>query len=303
MVLVLLVLAAGSPPSVTLESSDCAPGLVTAIQDELEVAGFPTERSSDVGAQVAHVDVHCVDANVIVQVEDRVTPKSVRRTLQLQPRPRAEVLVALQVVELLHASLAETRFASLTQVPAPVVRFLEQREPPAPSPWNLAVGAGATWAPIGFGVQPSVSAEISRAVSSWKPARLELGALLTATVHASLLRGTGGQAELGLVESRGLVAVSFEQASWMIRPRLSAGVLLVWAAGHADVGYGAKSGATATFEVGLGLSVSRAVNSWLALNAGVDVAVTPFPVVVRLPDSSTRIGLPLLAAQIGAVFR
>lgn len=296
------VLAAAPLPDVTL-ASDCPAGLVTAIREELEVAGFPTQLSADEGAQVAHVDVHCVDASVVVQIEDRVTPKSVRRLLQLQSRARAEVLVALQVVELLHASLAETRFAALTQVPAPVVRFLEKREPAPPSPWKLGAGVGATWAPVGFGVQPSVSVEVSRAVSSWNSARLELGLLLTGTVHASLLQGTGGRAETGLVESRGVFALNFEKASWMIRPRFSAGVLLVWAVGHADTGYGANAGATATFEVGLGVSVSRAVTNWLALSAGVDVAITPFPVVVRLPDSTTRIGVPLVAAQIGAVFR
>jgi len=297
-----LAVAAAAAPDVTLDS-DCPDGLVTAIREELEVAGFPTERSSVGGEQVAHLDVRCVDASVVVQVEDRVTPKSVRRTLQLQARPRAEVLVALQVVELLHASLAETRFAALTQVPAPVVRFLEKREPPPPSAWNLAAGVGATWAPVGFGVQPSVSAEVSRAVSSWTAARLELGLLLTGTVHASVLQGRGGRAELGLVESRGVVAVNFEQGSWMIRPRFSAGVLLVWAAGQADTGYGARSGATATSEVGLGLSVSRTVTSWLALSAGVDVAVTPFPVVVSFPDSNTGIGVPLVAAHLGAILR
>ena len=296
-----LLLAAANQPDVTL-ASDCETGLVTAIREELEVAGFPTELSSE-GGQVAHLDLHCIDASVVVEVEDRVTPKSVKRTLQLQSRPRAEVLVALQVVELLHASLAETRFAALTRVPEPVVRFLDKREPAAPSAWNLAAGVGVTWAPMGFGVQPSVSVEVSRSVSTWNSARLELGLLLTGTVHASQLQGIGGTAEIGLVESRGVFAVNFPRAGWMIRPRFSAGLLLVWAAGLANSGYGARSGATATFETGLGLTVSREVTNWLSLFAGVDVAITPFPVVVRVPDSSTQIGVPLLAVQMGAVFR
>lgn len=302
----LLVLALGAAePAVTLEAVDCPVTLVTAIRDELAAAGFTTELASDAGAQVAHAALRCEEALVHVQLEDRVNPKSVGRTLPFSARPRSEVLIAIQVVELLHASLAETRFAALTQVPVPqpVVRFLEQREPTAPSPWNVAFGGGVTYAPGGFGAQPSVSAEVSRAISSWSSGRLELGASLGATVGATVLRSTGGEADTGLVESRALLAAAFSQQGWKVRPRVSLGVLWVWATGRSEGLYEATAGATGTFEAGVGVSASRALTSWLSLTLGVEVAVTPFPIQVQLPDSTTRIGVPILGAQLGVVFR
>ena len=60
---------------------------------------------------------------------------------------------------------------------------------------------------------------------------------------------------------------------------------------------------TGTFAAGLGVAAARVLTSWLSLSLGVDVAVTPFPVEVRLPESTTRIGAPLLTAQLGVVFR
>lgn len=302
----LLLLALGAvEPAVTLEAVDCAPSLVTAVQEELVAAGFVTQLSADVGAQVAHVSLRCEVTRVVVQLEDRVTPKSVARTLERSARARSEVLVALQVVELLHASLAETRFASLTQppVPQPVVRFLEQREPPPSSPWRVAVGGGATFAPGGFGVQPSVSVDVSRAVNDWPSARLEVGAFLGATVGATTLRVVQGEADTGFLESRALLAVTLGKEGWSIRPRLSLGVLWVWAAGRAEGFYEPSTGVTGTFEAGLGISASRTLTPWLSLYLGVDAAITPFPVRVRLPEIETVIGVPLISAQAGVVFR
>ena len=302
----LLLFALGAvDPSVTLEATDCAPSLVTSVQEELVAAGFVTLLSADVGAQVAHVSLRCEGARVMVQLEDRVSPKSVGRTLMLSPRARSEVLVALQVVELLHASLAETRFASLTQppVPQPVVRFLEQREPPRSSLWSVAVGGGATFAPGGFGLQPSISVEVSRAVSEWPSGRLEVGALLGATVGATKLRVVQGEADTGLVESRAVLAATFGREGWSIRPRLSLGVLWVWAAGRAEGFYQPSTGVTGTFEAGLGVSAARTLTPWLSLHLGLDVALTPFPVRVRLPALETIIGVPLISAQTGVVFR
>jgi hypothetical protein len=298
----LLILAA-APDAVTLEASGCGPGLANSIRDELEAAGFPTRLTEDRDAQVARVVVHCAASEVVVRIEDRVTSKAVERTLVLAEGPRSEVLAAIQVVELLHASLAETRFASLMPVPVRVERFLAQREPAPPGSWNLAAAGGVSWAPGGFGAQPSVSLELSRPVITGTPWRLEFGGEVNATVRASLLQGTGGQAEVGLVEPRALVAAAWEHDAWTVRPRVSAGALVVWAVGHAQGVYGASSGATATFQVAIGGSVSRPVTPWLALEAGVDLSVAPIAVQVQFPDSTTRIGAPLLTAQLGVVFR
>ncbi|MDP1821697.1 MAG: hypothetical protein Q8L48_00565 [Archangium sp.] len=308
MSLLVLVVLAGvdalpPSPSVILEAVDCPEALTAAIRDELEVAGFPTLVASRSAPQVASVIARCTGDQVVTRIEDRITSKSVERTLAWTAGPRSEVLVAIQVVELLHASLAETRFAALTHVPLPVERFLAEREPTPPTPWEFSAAGGVMFAPGGFGVQPAVSAEVSRAVSSSPAWRLEFGAALAATVHATVLRSTGGQADVGLVESCALAAAAFERGGWTARPRVSLGVLLVWGVGRAGGDYGAASGATATFEVGLALSLARAVTSWLSVKAGLGVAVTPFPVQVRLPDATTSIGLPVLSAQLGVVFR
>lgn len=299
----LLVGAQPLPAAVTLEAADCPPELTGSIRDELESAGFLTSVGARAGAQVAHVVARCEGARVVVRIEDRVTSKVVERSLASVQGPRSEVLAAIQVVELLHASLAETRFAALLPVPPQVERFLAQREPPPPTRWNFAATGGVSWAPGGFGFQPSLSAAVSRPLTSGTGWQLELGGALTATVHATLLRGTGGEADVGLVEPRALLAVAFERGGWTVRPCVSLGALFVWAVGRAGGAYGAASGATGTFEAALGLSFSRALNPWLALSAGVDAAVAPVPVQVQLPDSTTRIGAPVLSAQLGVVFR
>jgi hypothetical protein len=275
-----------------------------AIRDELEAAGMSTQLEEG-EAQVAHVTVHCEVTRVIARVDDRVTSKSVERHLELTPGARGDVLLALRVVELLHASLAETRYAALAQVPAPVGQFLAKREPPPPpSRWEFALTGGFTYAPGGFEAQPSISGEFARSVKAWSSLQLELGGMLSATVRASKLRSSAGAADMGLVEPRGQVALAWESSGWSLRGRFSLGMLLVWAVGREATGiWGAQAGATTTFELGLGVSATRALTDWLSLRAGVDVAIAPFPVRVLIPEAGASVGLPILTLQLGLVFR
>jgi hypothetical protein len=81
-------------------------------------------------------------------------------------------------------------------------------------------------------------------------------------------------------------------------------MLLVWAVGREATGiWGAQAGATTTFELGLGVSATRALTDWLSLRAGVDVAIAPFPVRVLIPEAGASVGLPILTLQLGLVFR
>lgn len=300
----LLLLFLAATPSVTLSVSECPDSMKQAIRDELEAAGMSTQLDEG-EAQVAHVTVQCEVTRVIARIDDRVTSKSVERQLELTPGARGDVLLALRVVELLHASLAETRYAAIAQVPAPVEQFLAKREPPPPpSRWEFVITGGFTYAPGGFEMQPSVSGEFTRSVKTWSSWQLELGGMLSATVRASKLRSEAGAADMGLVEPRGQVALAWESSGWSLRGCFSLGMLLVWAVGREATGiWGAKAGATTTLATGLGFSATRTLADWLSLRAGVDVAVTPFPVRVTIPETTASIGLPIVTLQLGLVFR
>jgi hypothetical protein len=293
----LLVLHAGATPGVvTVAPSTCPAALVDTIRAELVCAGFATEGSS---AQLATVITRCDEpGRVLVRLEDDVTQKAVERSLALGADARQDARVAVQVVELLRASLAETRFASLMTVPEPVERFLAEQE----VAWRGELAAGAMLAPGAFGVQPSVSGALwrSQALRGWQ---LEFGALVEATVHATRLRATGGSADVGLIWPRVAIAASVELGGVWLAPRVGLGALLVWASGNADATHIATAGVAPTFAASVGVAARRQVTGWLALGLAADVAVAPFPVTVSLPQLTTALGAPFFSFSLHAAFR
>jgi len=273
------LLLAAAPAGVLLEVDGCPPQLTSTIHDELLAAGF----SGDSG-EIARISTRCSAEAIQVRIEDRVTEKTVER--------------AVQVVELLHASLAEARARRrVAQVPAQVDAFLAQREEPASVPWSAGLELGAIGGLGAFGVEPALFGEISRPV--WK---VELGLSLAGTVHASSLSSLAGRALLGLALAQGTAALPVELGGFRLSPRLGLGTLVVWASGEASSAYQSSFGATAVFALTLGASLWRSLAPWLSAGLLLDVTAAPVPVRVEVPGASTRVGLPLLALALGVRF-
>lgn len=293
----LLLLGAGATPGVVMVSpSTCPTELVDTIRAELVCAGFATDEGSP---RLATVITRCDEpGRVLVRLEDDVTHKAVERSLELVADARQSARVAVQVVELLHASLAEARFASLVKVPEPVQRFLAEQE----LAWRGELAGGVMLAPGAFGVQPAVAGALwrSQALRNWQ---LEFGALVEATVHATRLKATGGTADVGLVWPRVAVAASIELGSVWLAPRVGLGALLVWANGSADATHVGTAGVAPTFAASVGVAARRQVTGWLALGLAADVAVAPFPVTVALPQLTTHLGAPFFSFSLHAAFR
>jgi hypothetical protein len=294
----LLLALASAPGPVTLAPTTCDPALRAALRDELLAAGFSVD---DAGAPIATIITRCdAPGRVFARVEDHVTRKAVERELEPGEGSRVASRAAVQVVELLHASLAEARFAALVDVPAPVERFLAAREV---GPWHTELGGGVLVAPGGFGVEPAVSAALwrSQRLGGW---RVSVGALVDATVRATVLRSAAGEADVGLVAARVAAATDFDLGGLLqLSPRVGVGVLLAWASGRAAASNVGSIDAVPTFTASLGLTVSRQLTDWLALGLSADVGLTPFPIVVVLPDLQATLGAPYVTVGLVVVLR
>lgn len=294
-VVAVLLSAAGG---VSVDAPGCPPALQEAVQAELTAAGFELVSGQ---APIAVVSLGCdEERGVKVRVEDAVTLKAVERRVELSPGPRGVMLVGVQVVELLHASLAEARWArEVTVVPAQVEQFLERREP---VPWRVELGAGALVSPGGFGAEPEVGVSVwrSQPLVGW---RLELGAQLDATVRATRLRSVGGTADVGVVLARLAVGASFEALGLSWTPRLGVGALLVWASGNAEGAYQAHTGVVPTALGLLGFSASRQLAAWVRVGLFIEGGGSPWPVVVLLPDGSTSVGAGVFTASAYVAFQ
>ena len=300
----LLWLGALGGAGVTLVAADCPPALAERVRDELVACGLEVGEGGP--GDVARIELacHAEQRTLEVRIDDRLTDKLVARVLPLEGADaRADARAALRVVELLHASLAETRLAHLLKpavLPAPVERFLDQKAPPPEPSWALGVRGGVAIAPGGFGAEPLVAAAVDRVLG-----RLELGARVAATVHATKLFGAGGAASVGLVDARAVASLGLELGTRVVvRPTLGVGALFVWATGRAEQGYAGRSVATPTFAPSVGVAAELRVLPWLALLAAVDVSVALPAVEVRFGDElAARIGQPLVVVSLGGVVR
>ncbi len=287
----------GAVGGVTVDASQCPPAVGEAVQSELNAAGF---ELVDGEAPIAVISLECdQEGSIKVRVEDAVTAKAVERRVELPPGPRGVMLVGVHAVELLHASLAEARWARAVKVPKQVERFLERREP---VPWCVELGAGVLVAPGGFGAEPEVGVALWRSLPlvGW---RLELGAQIDATVRATRLRSEGGTADVGVVLGRVAVGAAFEALGFSLTPRLGLGALLVWASGNANGVYQAQTGAASTALGMVGFSASRRLAAWGSVGVLIEGGGSPWPITVSLPDRSTLVGVGVITASARVAFQ
>lgn len=289
----LLTVALLGAPGVLLEVSACPEALEPSVRDELTVAGL---ESDDL---LTEVSVRCAGAEVDVALRDVASGREHRGALRLGPDARGLTRVAVQVVDLVRASLAEARFSGLL---APVVHAAPAPPPAPPRPPSALrgwLGGGATLAPGGLGLQPSLAGEVSYALGS-----LELGLGAWATVRAARLVGTVGRAEFGVGGSQVVGAVTLEHGAWTLTPHMEVGVLVAWGLGEATaLAWEGRLATAATLALGLGVSAWRAVGTGVSVGVVVDARLTPVPVRVELPGAAARVGLPVLAAGLALRFR
>ena len=261
-----------------LDGAGCSASLVHTVEDELALASVVIVPES----------LRCEGSTVIVRLADQ---REYRVTLGTDPR--AEVRLAVQLADVLHAQKVEARFASrgVPVVPPVVV--------PRPSLLRATLLAGATFSGGGFGVQPSIRASGALVFGS-----VNVGLSVEATVHASKVRSTAGTADSGLGAVQVFGELPFELNVWTLSPRVGAGVLLAWASGRSSsLAYANRTQVAPTGLISAGLSAWRTLTPWLQLGLALDVGVAPFPVVVSIPGASASIGLPLITLAAGTRFQ
>ncbi len=300
----LVALLLSAAPPVGLVAEGCDAPFVELVRTELSVAGLPaTAMASGAPAEAGELlrlHLSCSDGAVDVAVDDHVTRKRVERRVSRPAEVRGATRAAVQVVELLHASLAEARFRTEGPVPPQVEAFLTAQEPEPPPPsWRVSVEAGVAVAPGGFGAQPHLAGTVAR-----KAGTFELSARLAATVHATRLTGRGGSAEVGLLDARVTAGLPMALGPAILELYAGAGALAVWSAGRAGWGYVPRAGVTATFAPSLGFVATVWPLPWLGVTGVADVVLTPVPVRVRFPDGAgARIGLPVVSLGVGVRLR
>ncbi len=282
--LLVTMAAAGAP----LEVTGCPATLGPTVQDEYALAGLQPDA-------VARVALRCEAEDVEVLI---VTPAGLRRTRALRrgTDPRGEVRVAVQVVDLLHAVLAEERFS---EPPAVAITQQPPIAPRSPPSWSTTLAGGFTFAPGGFGVEPSVAASVNRGVGLF-----EFGVAARATVRGTTLAVDQGRALIGVFDAQARAGFPVEVGAWTLTPHAGVGVLAVWALGTAtSEAWKGTFGVVPTFAIGAGLSAWRALSSWLLLGLGAEVLAAPLPVKVELPGAGAAVGLPMLAFELGVSLR
>lgn len=272
MMALLVVLAA-------LDGAGCSDSLVRTVEDELALAKVATVPES----------LRCEGTTVIVGLADGAEYR-----VTLGTDARAEVRLAVQLADLLHAQEVEARFASRLEPSAPPVVVTMP-----PSRLRATLLGGATFSGGGFGVQPSIRGSAALAF-----ARVSIGVAVEATVRGSNLRSSAGTADFGFgaVQVFGELPLDFDR--WTIAPRVGAGVLIGWASGRAaSFAYTNGTQVVASALISAGASGWRTITPWLQLGLAIDVGVAPFPIVVSIPGARASMGLPLITLAAGARFQ
>jgi len=288
-----LVLAGAS---VELEAPGCDVELVEAVRSELATAGF-----SGAGEQlVARLHLEPAEGAIDCTVEDRVTHKTVSRRLAYDATAvRANRKLAIQVVELLHASLAEARFAAPKEpVPPAVDAFLEQREPPRESHWRADAAGGV--AVLSVGAEPWVTL-----AGRYRLGPIEAGVRLSSVVQAWRISGAAGTADFGLADARVVATWPVQVSLLTLRPEISCGALIAWASAHTEsAGYVGSAGVVTTAAPGAALNAELPLNDWLGLFARAALAVS-LP-AIHVQFDTTRVaslGQPMFELALGLSIR
>lgn len=286
-----------SAASVQLDAPQVSAELADAVRTELSTAGFSAEGEP----VVARLALLPVDGAVDCTVEDRVTHKTVTRRLAYDPTAqRANRRLAVQVVELLHASLAEARFAPQpAPVPQAVNAFLDQRElPPSPPRWRLEATGGV--AVSSQGVEPWVSLGGRIRIGP-----VEAGLNAGTVVQTWTITGALGHADLGLADARAIASVPLELGMVTLRPEVSFGALLAWATGHTDLrGYVGTTTTTTASAPGAAVNAELPLNEFLALTARAALTVALPAIKMQFSDSRVAtIGQPMFVISVGLSLR
>ncbi len=294
----LVVLLLGADASVELDAPGCDPALLEAVRSELSAAGFTASG----GALVARLSLTPAEGAIDCKVEDRVTHKTVSRALAYDAAaPRAARKLAVQAVELLHASLAEARFSRPAEpVPPAVDRFLEQREPPREPRFHAQATGGALLLTSSLGAQPAAGLQATLRLGP-----LEAGARATSCLQTWRVTGAAGEADLGLADARLVAQWPVKASLFVLRPELSMGALLAWATGHPNPrGFSGAAGATVAAAPGAALSAELPLNLWLGLTARAGVLVALPAVQVRFAgETVARVGQPAFELSLGLAIR
>lgn len=155
LVLLWVVLQAAEPSSrIGLATVDCDEQLAVRLRSELALDGFEPERveaeAGRLDGEVARILVRCSreERRALARIDDYLTEKAVERTLPLENGgARGVAAVALHIVELLRASLAEARFAaSVVELPPPAKRLVEETLS-SPPLWHFDSSDWRCWRP------------------------------------------------------------------------------------------------------------------------------------------------------------
>ncbi|MBL8952652.1 MAG: hypothetical protein JNK82_17870 [Myxococcaceae bacterium] len=241
------------------------------------------------------------DGRVDLWVADTLTAKAVLRTYDTPASGSERARLALQAVELLHASLLEVRvMAPNVQRAHPTVRrFASKRSLDLPT-FVFGTGFGMAVVP-GLTPQPLLSLELG-----WEFRHhlvVEVQAL--SSVYPSRVAGRGIAADIGVAQLRfPAYWVPLRGETLFAGLTFGTGIAMTWAAGSVDSG-----GVELTTEAQVawlatgGVVVGGRINEGIKLQLIVNVGVTVPEVVVKLDAVKlATIGRPVLDALLRLEF-
>jgi len=285
----------------------------------LKVVSVPC-RTSDLNGQLAEMGGQAVAHRALASIRvfrgkghqvvqawiyDSVTGKMVFRQLLLQREkgPDAMASAALQVVELLHASLLEVRMRrrreAARDAPPIVHKMVAARldgPPRGPGRWSIRGGLWNAWSLGQAGSAGGVSLGMS-----WRPVGwLSLGGEVFAPWISSRVGDHRGTAQVTALMLRGVGWIEpFNRARVSPGLGVGAGSLLVGASGQAMAPNRAQTDWKAVALLSLSARLALRVSPSIRVLTAVVVDIS-FPEVAVLfgEDIVARIGRPLLAAAL-----
>lgn len=319
LVAVSALLVAQTDTVLVLRSPDAAwRPLEDRLAAELEASGFAVhaldvavDPAGDVPAQLwarcrSHDAVAAFwffqreDGRVDAWVADNLTAKAVLRTYERPTTSAERARLALQAVELLHASLLEVRLMgpALQREHPQVRRFAEKPRDESHLVFGTGIGMAVT-----PGLRPQPLLELQLGWAFRHDVTLE-GQALT-SVFPARVDGPMAAADVGVAQLR-------TQVLWQpLKGRtlsaglaLATGVALTWASGSNDsMGVDLVDEAQAAWMIAWGLVVSARLNEGIRLQLLANAAVTVPEIAVRLQNVTlAKLGRPIFDALLRLEF-
>lgn len=247
---------------------------------------------------------------VDIWIADRMTRKTVWRTISLPNSPDAPSIAALRVLELLLASLQELRTMKTGAqkariLPRRVSRLLgaaqgvsiARRQPRRPGRFGVRLDIGAGGSPGGLG-----ALALAGLTARWSPAGpLALEVQLSSAIVSKHLSAAGESASVN-------VASATAWALWEICPHgrfrptvgLGAGVLIPWGTGQDSAAYIGRTHVSASglFAATAQIAFVMTPELWLRLGFSAGIAVPEVTIQLGAMDAAT-FARPLLSAFLG----